>query len=440
MVRSALTGTRVRERRLRLGLKQADLARATGVSPAYLNLIEHNRRRVGPELLAGLARALGVAETALAEGADSALFEGLREAAAGAGGAAPAGLAALPEADRIEEFVGRFPGWAALLAERQARVGTLERAVAALSERMAHDPHLSAALHEVVSAVTAIRSTAAILAESEDIAPDWRARFHRNVYDDSIRLSGAADALVAFLDASAEGETGLSSPQEEVEAWLARTGYHIAGLEHPHPTPAEALVAGVPELASEAARRLARAHIARYRADAEALPLEAVTRALAETGPEPMALARRLGAGFAPVLRRLATLPPPVGLPVGLVVCDASGTLAFRRPAPGFAPPRHGAACPLWPLYEALARPAVPIRAALEMAGRVPVRFTAYAYAETRYPAGYDGPAVTEALMLILPAQGPRTGAERPVGIACRICPRPDCVARREPSITGSGD
>ena len=36
MARSALTGTRVRERRLRRGLKQADLARAVGVSPAYL--------------------------------------------------------------------------------------------------------------------------------------------------------------------------------------------------------------------------------------------------------------------------------------------------------------------------------------------------------------------------------------------------------------------
>ena len=47
MPRTALTGTRVRERRLLLGLKQADLARTAGISPAYLNLIEHNRRRVG---------------------------------------------------------------------------------------------------------------------------------------------------------------------------------------------------------------------------------------------------------------------------------------------------------------------------------------------------------------------------------------------------------
>jgi predicted transcriptional regulator len=47
---------------------------------------------------------------------------------------------------------------------------------------------------------------------------------------------------------------------------------------------------------------------------------------------------------------------------------------------------------------------------------------------------------VTEALMLVLPAQGPRSGAERVVGAACRICPRAGCVARREPSIVGAGD
>lgn len=439
MARSALTGTRIRERRLRLGQKQADLARAVGVSPAYLNLIEHNRRRVGPDLLGRLAAALGVGKAALTEGADDALFDGLREAAAGVAAIA-ASAEGLPETDRIEEFVGRFPGWAALLADRQTRIGTLERTVEALSERMAHDPHLSDALHEIVSAVTAIRSTAAILAESEEIAPEWRARFHGNIYDDSIRLSEAAAALVAYLDSSQESETGLSAPQDEVEAWLAGTHYHIAGLERPHPTPAEALVAGAPELASDAARKLALAHAARYRADALALPLEPFLRAVKELGPDPAALAQRMGSALAPVFRRLATLPEQAGVEVGLVACDASGSLTLRRPIPGFTPPRHAASCPLWPLFEALARPMVPIRAPVEVAGRVPVRFLTYAFCEPRHPGGFDGPQVTEALMLILPAQGARTGAERAVGISCRVCPRGGCVARREPSIVGAAD
>ncbi|MCV2873244.1 short-chain fatty acyl-CoA regulator family protein [Defluviimonas sp. WL0050] len=430
MARSALTGTRVRERRLLIGMKQAGLARAAGISPAYLNLIEHNRRRVGPELLSVLARALGVEETALAEGAESALFEGLREAAAAVtieDGAAEIG--------RIEEFVGRFPGWAALVSAQQGRIAGLERAVEALHERMAHDPFLSASLHEVVSAVTSVRSTAAILAESEEIEPEWRARFHRNVFEDSIRLSEAAAALVAYLDTSQEAETGLSSPQEEVEAWLARMHYHLAPMERAHPPAPETLVAGVPELASGAARQLALAHIRRYRSDALALPLDRFMKALAESGPDPAALAHGLGTGLGAVFRRFATLPEGVGPPVGLVACDASGTLTFRRPAPGFALPRHGAACPLWPLYEALIRPMAPIRAVVEMAGRVPQRFTTYAFSEPSFPGGFDGPRVVEALMLILPPPEVLESVPKAIGPSCRICPSADCAARREPSI-----
>ena len=430
MPRSALTGTRVRERRLRIGMKQADLARAAGISPAYLNLIEHNRRRVGPELLTALSGALGVEETALAEGAESALFEGLREAAAGADAAETA-----PEIARIEEFVGRFPGWAALLAERQVRVGALERGIEALSERMAHDPFLSASLHEVLSAVTSVRSTAAILAETEEIDPDWRARFHGNIYEDSIRLSEAAQALVAYMDASLESETGLSSPQEEVEAWLARSDYHLAPLERAHPPAPESLIAGVPDLASGAARKLALQHIDRYRQDALKLPLDAFAAAVAELGAEPAALAARFGVTPAPVFRRPATLPKGRGPDVGLVICDAAGALTFRRPLPGFALPRHGAACPLWPLYEVMARPASLLHVPVEMAGRVARRFQLHAFAEARHPGGYDGPQVIEAMMLIQPATAPRGAGERPVGPSCRICPRPACAARREPSI-----
>jgi predicted transcriptional regulator len=61
-------------------------------------------------------------------------------------------------------------------------------------------------------------------------------------------------------------------------------------------------------------------------------------------------------------------------------------------------------------------------------------------------PAGFGGPQVLAALMLVVPldlaeARGGAgvAGAERaaplPVGTSCRICPRADCAARREPSI-----
>ncbi|MFZ1338037.1 MAG: helix-turn-helix transcriptional regulator, partial [Paracoccaceae bacterium] len=69
MPTTALTGTRLREKRLSLGLKQGDVAAGAEISPSYLNLIEHNRRKVTPSVLVRLAGALGVDPQALAEGA-----------------------------------------------------------------------------------------------------------------------------------------------------------------------------------------------------------------------------------------------------------------------------------------------------------------------------------------------------------------------------------
>ena len=226
-------------------------------------------------MLDRLADALGVDRQALAEGAGSGMVEDLRAAAAGMPGVRV-------ELDRLEEFAGRYPGWAALTAALQTRAGGLERAVEALNDRMTHDPHLSAALHELLSALTSVRATASILDETTDLEPDLQARFHRNLHLDSERLAGGAEALVAFLDGSDTArEQGIAAPQEEVEDWLAGQGWHLAALEEGG---AEALAPGIAGLASSAARVLARAHVARAAAEVRVLPLGPFGKVLAAIG------------------------------------------------------------------------------------------------------------------------------------------------------------
>jgi hypothetical protein len=416
----ALTGTRLRERRLAGGLRQADVAAAAGISASYLNLIEHNRRKVTPAVADRLAEVLGLESTTLAGEAEAALLEGLRSAAGRAQG--------LPaELERLEEFIGRYPGWAGLVAELDGRVAGLDRAVAALNDRMTHDPHLSQSLHELLSALASVRATAAILAETPDLSRDWTERFHRNLMDDSERLALGAEALVAYLDAgSAMAEEGIASPQEEVEDWLARKGWHLTDAEL-----ADGLEAEVAGLASSAARQLARQVLARAAADARALPEAALAEALADTGPDALAIAGTLRQPPLAVMRRLATVP---ALAAGLVACDGSGTLTFRKPAHGFPLPRFGAACPLWPLYAALGRPQQPVEAVVEIAGQGRRSFRVLAWCEATRPSGPRGPELREAAMLILP-DGPTVAGALVVGSSCRICPRADCPARREPTI-----
>lgn len=417
---STLTGTRLRERRLAAGLRQADVAEAAGISASYLNLIEHNRRKVSPELLDRLAGILGLDRAALTGGKDAALVEDLRAAASRA-------TPTLAELDQAEELVSRFPGWAELLASLDRRVQMLERAVEALNDRMSHDPHLSQALHEVLSSLSSVRATAAILAETEDLDPHWASRFHRNLHHDSERLAAGAEALVAYLDAgSGIAEHGIASPQEEVEDWLNRRGWVFTDAE---------LASGcrddVAALASTAARSLAQRLLAEAAADAHALPETAFAAALAATGPDPLSLADRFRVDPLTVMRRLALRS---GVAAGLVICDGSGTLTFRKPASGFPLPRFGAACPLWPLYVALGRPGQPVEALVSVAGQGGRTFRTVAWGQMQHPQGLRGPELRTAAMLILPAES-GTGAPLPVGSSCRVCARVECPARREPSI-----
>lgn len=432
MAVSGLTGSRIRERRSAVGLRQADLARAVGISPAYLNLIEHNRRRIGGKLLVDLARELSVEPTQLSEGAEAAVLSQLRDAAARLSGAA-AGQAA-PELDRAEELVGRLPGWAGLINAQARRISELERLVETLSDRLTHDPQLAASLHEMLSSVTAIRSAASILTETRDIDPDWQARFLRNVREESQRLSDSAEGLVAYLDTGGDMTERPLSPADELAAFIEAAGYHFAPLEGARAGEAEieALLEAADTLRDPGAIAMARDMLGRYLADARAMQAGPFAASRAATD-DPGRLAEAFGVGPDAVLRRIAAL---TGADSGLVACDGSGTLTLRKLIAGFSLPRFGAACPLWPLYRALVRPSQPVSALVEMPGRVGRRFLCHAICMPRATTGFSAPMVFEATMLILPAPD-AGGPADPVGSTCRICPREGCAARREPSIMG---
>lgn len=408
-----LTGTRIRERRLALSRRQAEVARAVGISPAYLNLIEHNRRPVTPELLGKLAAELQVPPDELSEGREEARIAALREAAAH-----PSSQGVTPELDQAAEFLARFPGWSAVLLAQSRRAAAMERQLIDLSDRMTHDPYLLAALHEVLSAVTSLRSTASILVEEDEIAPEWRARFHANLAEDSQRLSLTAQELVRYVD-SFETERTPLTPQEEVEAWLD------GGASDPD---------SASELVSDAARALASRISREMLADRIELPNARLTAVLnAAQARDPLLLASDMGLPLDLVMRRLAMLRPPGYEGAGLVICDGSGALTLRRAAPGFPLPRPGDACALWPLYLALAMPQTAIaRHVLTPEGRL---FRSLSFATRSQPLGLDGPVLLRGHMLLLPTDGPAPDDALPVGPTCRICPRVECPARREPSI-----
>lgn len=435
MPRETLTGSRIRERRAMSGMRQSELARAVGISASYLNLIEHNRRRIGGKLLVDIAQVLGVETSLLSEGAEAAMIATLREAAAGTG-------TAQPELERIDEFAGRFPGWAELVVESHRRIASLERVAATLTDRLTHDPHLATSMHEVLTMVTAIRSTASILAETQEIEPEWEKRFQRNLNEDSRRLAESTQQLVTYLDGAGDVGASLTSPMEEVEAMLAAHHYHFPQFEDGE---AEAgfdlgeFVAQQPQLTSQGARELAVTALRRLRADARAMPREELSQALARHGMDFTVIMQHFEVSMAMVFRRLAILSDTL-LPqsLGLVMCDGSGTLMLRKPVEGFPVPRFSAACPKWPLFQALNRPLRPLRQEVTVTGRHARAFECFAVTEAIGPAAFNEDPLYHSYMLVVPKERAAEGA-REVGSSCRVCPSVDCEGRREPSILIQG-
>jgi predicted transcriptional regulator len=189
---------------------------------------------------------------------------------------------------------------------------------------------------------------------------------------------------------------------------------------------------------SNPAQSLTREVLLRYLADARALPLRPFLARIGNIGLYPDQLAEATGVEMAQVFRRLATLPEAEVGPVGLVICDASGTLVFRKPLDGFDMPRLAGACALWPLYQVMGQPQVPLRVRVRQVGRGGEVVGALAVAGLAAPTGFDRPALMQAHMLLLPDPG-GAAAVRELGVSCRICPIRDCVARREPSIIAEG-
>lgn len=428
MAISSKTGARIRARRTDIAVKQAELAKKVGISPSYLNLIEHDRRNIGGKLLVNVAAALGVDTSVLVQGVDVAKSHKLRDIAADA--------QTEVEEERLDEFVSRFPGWADLITKQAQQVKDLEQIIGGLNDRLTHDPFLSEKMHEVLAAVSAIRSTASILVATPEINADWRARFHSNIDEESRRLAGTSAAMAVHFDKLTQSDALATTPLDVVLSFLERRRYHFPALETQREETQAQIEAALDDQAIQTdprAHDMVQHILTRYLAEAQSLPLEPFSAAAERVGYDPAALARGTGAGLETIFRRLASLPLSPDRPeIGLVACDTSGAIVFRKAPSGFEFPRFGLACPLWPVFAALRAPVTALSHSVE--GPNGTRYQSYAYAAPDGAFDFDTPAVHVAWMLLIEDKS-STDKALPLGSSCRVCDRHACAARREPSI-----
>ncbi len=463
MVHTA-AGLKIRETRRAIGLRQNELARRVGISASYLNLIEREHRSIGGTLLASIGRELGLSMDELDGSSERRLRDQLQTLAED-----PAIGADDLRDGSVDALIARYPAWARGAARAYAAYRGAEAEAQALSDRLANDPVLADAMHRMLTEITALHSTAEILADPRAIDPAQRLRFEGIVNEQSSRLVRTGRALVAHFDRLAENRLPRAAI-EEAEEFLHRSeaaealeaaGARLrASLTDGGRDLEQALLAAAPRRLPPVGpdwgrtRRLAalaEAHaaaseapeidaaLAGCSADAHPHAHAAVVRRLGDAIRYPADRFLALGAHLrwdvdalvaatdgdsALVFRRVADLHRS-GLRAGLITADAAGQTLSRAGALDLLPRARQLECPIWPLHLAAGPRATRADVALSGGG-------------TRHVIAFprrDG-MVRDMLVLdpeTVPESGP--GEPLPVGTACRICAHLACPRRREPSV-----
>jgi XRE family transcriptional regulator, fatty acid utilization regulator len=223
---NAVIGLRIRKQRKALGITQSDLASRLQISPSYLNLIERNKRGIAGKLLNSAADELGLTLKDLDGTSERHLVNDLVELASDPS-MAPLGL----DPASAAELMGRYPQWAQALVQVFQLLQKKNDAVAALSDRLNHDPFLGDAVHKMLTNIAALRSTSDILVNVDNIDPEQQQRFYGILAQESGRLSEVGEALAAFFDKS-HTEALAVGPVEEVYGFVREHNNYFARIEH----------------------------------------------------------------------------------------------------------------------------------------------------------------------------------------------------------------
>lgn len=433
-------GWRIRQLRQQRRLSQTEVAAALGISPSYLNLLEHGRRRVSVELLLSIAGHFGVEPGDLAHKQDAALVGELMEAL-GDEIFSDSEITTLEVRDlavsspkAAQAFLRLYSQFRSsqpldsgnLDAEASTFHSATERVSDFLQSSNNYFPALEAAAARVRDDLDAISSNY-----------DYGLEIYLgNVFGVEVSLG----LLASNVALSNEGSRLVIADNLPAETARFLISHHLATL-----------VAGdqIDEVLSEfglndgEARLLARNALAGYFAAALIMPYERFYRACRDYRYDFDRLGRRFGASFEQVCHRATTLQRPglAGVPLHLVRTDAAGNISKRFSLSGIHIPRHSGACPKWNIYSAFQNPDRISAQISETADHR--RFFCIARTVAKNASRYDqltrylsigiGCAIEHAKHFVY-ADGLDLEANVvKVGTSCRICPRLECEHRAHP-------
>ncbi len=445
-------GPKVRALRRRESLTQVQLADRLGISPSYLNLIEHNRRPLSAQLLIRLAQLFSLDLQAFAADDEGALISDLMEVLAD-----PLFEPHQLTSNEVRDLCGNNPNMARSMltlyrAYRAARDSA--GSIAANLDEEAPVGRVNLPSEEVSDLIQRHQN---YFPELEDAAQSlWRAArlesrdIARGLVDYVESVHGIQ--VKVEQEAMMGGAVRRYDPQHHVlklsEVLAPRSrnfqlAHQIALLDH-----SDALdrFSREQELTSDVSRALCRVALANYFAGAVLMPYSSFRSAAQALRYDIELLGHRYRASFEQVCHRLTTLKRPgaEGIPFHMLRIDVAGNISKRFSSSGFRFARFSGACARWNEHASFLTPGL-IRVQIS---EMPDGQSFFSVARTLRDkmGGFHAPHALHAVGIgcelryakeLVYADGidlSQNAVE--IGVACRVCERMNCPQRAFPSMT----
>lgn len=438
-------GTSLRETRARSGLTQRHFAERLGISLPYLSQMENNHRPISAGVLLRLAQEFGVDLTTLSAGDAERMVVDMQEALADPVFDATPPLADLRLAATNAPILARaFLDLYQLHRQSQERLAALDEAIGAAGQNTVSTPweEVRDFFHYCDNYIDAVDRAAERFA-----CPDGNRADPWMIAVAALAANGITVKQVELPATSVfhrEGNVLLVNAAAERATQVFQL-LHLVALEKQND-----LLEATLDLArfrSQTAREIARVGLANYFAGAALMPYRAFIAAAQSERHDLERLSHLFGASLEQVAHRLSTLQRPgvKGVPFFFVRVDQAGTITKRHSAARLQFARFGGACPLWNVHQAFEQPGRFLRQLAETPDGV--RYLLLSRDVSKHAGAFNAPVRRFAIGLgcevgyadhLVYADGldlSRPSMFEPIGISCRICPRPDCHQRSVPPI-----
>ncbi len=438
-------GTRLRQLRREQQQSQAEMAKAVGVSTAYINLLENNQRSLSVKVLMSIADAYGVDWRDLIQEGSDRLLADLRATIQD-----PLFNQGTPDLQELRLAVDHAPKLVEnFLQLYSSHTNVIERTMetndSASDAPLLNSPE--ATVHNF------FRSHANYFDELEQCAEGLRA-------EDPCE----PDEVYYWLKNRLQSRNGIRvhiAPMEDMNRALriydqeAQVIQLSEALDFPNRSfqlahmvcliefseQIEALTSSI-EGVGHAGKIRCRVELANYFAAAFLMPYSSFKQAAEDMAYDVNRLCKTFGVSFEQVCHRLTTLQRhgERGIPFFFIRIDRAGNVTKRFNASAISMAEYGGACPVWDLHAAFSNPGTVIPQFVELPDGK--RFFTISRTADRPAHGRDAQTRRQALSLgceladasnIAYANAFNQDDEQlfgKIGINCRICPRQSCAQR----------